>query len=79
MQADQAGCAVGGLPAQPGLGLGHDHAGALDRDRQLVKRAAHPPAHPAAERLRDGPAPAVRLSRAGDAFVMNNHHDEFGD
>jgi hypothetical protein len=25
------------------------------------------------------PAPAVRLSRAGDAFLMNMHHDEFGD
>ncbi len=25
------------------------------------------------------PAPAVRLSRTGDAFVMNMHHDEFGD
>jgi uncharacterized protein YndB with AHSA1/START domain len=25
------------------------------------------------------PAPAVRLSRAGEAFVMNMHHDEFGD
>jgi hypothetical protein len=25
------------------------------------------------------PAPAARLSRAGDAFVMNMHHDEFGD
>jgi hypothetical protein len=24
-------------------------------------------------------APAVRLSRAGDAFVTNMHHDEFGD
>jgi hypothetical protein len=25
------------------------------------------------------PAPAVRLSRVGDAFLMNMHHDEFGD
>jgi hypothetical protein len=25
------------------------------------------------------PAPAVRLSRAGDAFVTKMHHDEFGD
>jgi uncharacterized protein YndB with AHSA1/START domain len=25
------------------------------------------------------PAPAGRLSRTGDAFVMNMHHDEFGD
>lgn len=25
------------------------------------------------------PAPAVRLSRTGDAFVMNMHHDKFGD
>ena len=25
------------------------------------------------------PAPAVRLSRTGDAFLMNMHHDEFGD
>jgi len=25
------------------------------------------------------PAPAARLSRTGDAFVMNMHHDEFGD
>jgi hypothetical protein len=25
------------------------------------------------------PAPAIRLSRAGDAFVTNMHHDEFGD
>jgi uncharacterized protein YndB with AHSA1/START domain len=25
------------------------------------------------------PAPAVRLSRTGEAFVMNMHHDEFGD
>src|ERR1700728_1395082 len=26
-----------------------------------------------------GPAPAVRLSRTGDAFVMDMHHREFGD
>ena len=25
------------------------------------------------------PAPAVRLSRAGDWFLMNMYHDEFGD
>jgi hypothetical protein len=25
------------------------------------------------------PAPAIRLSRAGDAFVTNMHHDELGD
>jgi uncharacterized protein YndB with AHSA1/START domain len=25
------------------------------------------------------PAPAVRLSRTGDVFLMNMHHDEFGD
>ena len=25
------------------------------------------------------PAPAVRVSRAGDAFVMNMHHERFGD
>jgi uncharacterized protein YndB with AHSA1/START domain len=25
------------------------------------------------------PAPAVRLSGTGDAFLMNMHHDEFGD
>jgi hypothetical protein len=25
------------------------------------------------------PAPAAGLSRAGDAFVMNMHHDERGD
>jgi hypothetical protein len=25
------------------------------------------------------PAPAVRLSRAGDSFLMNMHHDELGD
>jgi Polyketide cyclase / dehydrase and lipid transport len=25
------------------------------------------------------PAPAVRLSRTGDSFLMNMHHDEFGD
>jgi Polyketide cyclase / dehydrase and lipid transport len=25
------------------------------------------------------PAPAVRLSRTGDAFLMNMHHREFGD
>jgi Polyketide cyclase / dehydrase and lipid transport len=25
------------------------------------------------------PAPAARLSRTGDVFVMNMHHDEFGD
>jgi uncharacterized protein YndB with AHSA1/START domain len=25
------------------------------------------------------PAPAVRLSRTGDSFVMDMHHDEFGD
>ena len=25
------------------------------------------------------PAPAVRLSRTGDAFLMNMHHAEFGD
>jgi Polyketide cyclase / dehydrase and lipid transport len=25
------------------------------------------------------PAPAVRLSQTGDAFLMNMHHDEFGD
>jgi uncharacterized protein YndB with AHSA1/START domain len=25
------------------------------------------------------PAPAVRLSRTSDSFVMNMHHDEFGD
>jgi hypothetical protein len=36
---------------------------------------------PAGRRLGHGAraAPAVRLSRAGDAFVMNMHHDEFGD
>ena len=26
-----------------------------------------------------GPAPAVRVSRTGDAFVMDMHHREFGD
>ncbi|MGH3188666.1 MAG: hypothetical protein ACRDOL_15615 [Streptosporangiaceae bacterium] len=25
------------------------------------------------------PAPSVRLSRTGDAFVMDMHHEEFGD
>lgn len=36
---------------------------------------------PAGRRLGHGAraAPAVRLSRAGDAFVTNMHHDEFGD
>jgi uncharacterized protein YndB with AHSA1/START domain len=43
----------------------------------LVDSANHP--------LIDGsglvrePAPGVRLSRTGDAFLMNMHHDEFGD
>ena len=56
MQADQPGRAVRELPGQPGPGLRHDLGGALDRDRQFIQRPPQPPAHPAADRLRQGPA-----------------------
>ena len=64
MQADQPGRALRRLPGQPGTGLGHDLAGALDRDRQLIQRPPQPAPHPPAERLGDRAA-AIAQHRSG--------------
>jgi hypothetical protein len=64
VQADQAGRAFGCLPGQPGTGLSHDLAGALDRDRQLIQRPPQPAPDPAAEGFGNRAA-AVAQHRGG--------------
>jgi hypothetical protein len=44
----------------------------------LLAGSANHPLIDASGMVRE-PAPAVGLSRTGDSFVMNMHHDEFGD
>src|SRR6202012_1990159 len=45
---------------------------------QLLADSANHPLIDGSGMVRE-PAPAVRLSRTGDAFLMNMHHQELGD
>jgi hypothetical protein len=70
MQADQPGGAFWGLPGQPGPGLSHDRAGALDGGRQLIERPPQPSPHLPAERLGTARRP-LRSTTAASATVLS--------